>query len=670
MNDKSGGVNLDRDGPSTIRLATERHCISLSKRNYEDRHSVSIKRLPSSKTGDKRGLKQNKEKLKSVTLPTNDENCTCISHSCLCLRSNADDLFDIEVFAIAREYQPSSNEVATAESKPSHVKTKSETSICGVSSSDSVKDDVGSTTHDDGSSKTLSYELLVKCRVSLKSTESNDVDHQFKTTVETIPLNFRPSIVHLTEIDVSDNEKGGNKKPENPAIGIYLTRLDDNKLRLYTASRKSLCERRDSRHNPVKPSSFTLASLSFNTTNQNREDTTDTSLDDPFIFRSSITALDAYNERLAVALFDGTIHIMTHYLRYTGSPECIECQMHRSTFIVDGPVTTLHFGELDLANICTKTDQETMSRMFLVAGSLCGFAALFYEMSPAESTSNTNQEVVSFFDGPLPLVDELYDPINGGEDCVTAVHACRNDAKPMIAVGTQQGRVLLFQRTTNPKYAFDESSFLDAAGLKQREVACTVTKTKSNLNVLQSVKDKFQVESDRLESLLVEVRREFESVESSQLSNVVIDGNDQLDEEGHEQSEDFIGDIHVESFLLLSRIQSLETELLAVRGEISVTNDKIHELQCDLLRLESDLKDVKNATITTLHSSVKKMHRYEMVCQHRLSYPVHWIHYYIGELIVLTRRTFHVFEKKLSNSASVEDKLALFEKKLTDILKV
>ncbi len=86
--------------------------------------------------------------------------------------------------------------------------------------------------------------------------------------------------------------------------------------------------------------------------------------------------------------------------------------------------------------------------MFLVAGSLCGFACAFYESFSSSGGGAEGDGRSRRFEGPFLVVDGLYDARGEGyEDCVTSVHACRGAGdRAAIAVGTQGGRVLMFQQ--------------------------------------------------------------------------------------------------------------------------------------------------------------------------------------------------------------------------------
>ncbi|KAL7516917.1 hypothetical protein ACHAWX_004273 [Stephanocyclus meneghinianus] len=873
-----GGLD---DNRHPIRLATQRHCMAVSRRDvFSDNvressspridrggneYSVSVKSLPESKETacEEQQPKQRRGK-KKASNTTNEEghSCVCLSHSYLDLKSNDDDLNAIEVFALARTPSPSENQHSSSDqlaaTTGSHMKSASEMTAGGNSLSDTGKDvDVGATIHEDVHVRASHFYLFVTTRFSTRQTKdgvdsltsgkrcqlkedtkrsSKKIRH--KTMMENIPLSFRPSIVHITELHVSVDNKS-NSELVVAAIGIFVTSSDDNNLRLYVAARRSLHERFLSGLHPITPPCFRLSTLSFDTKHQHDDVTTG----DPFTCCSLITALDTCHthddfyhplvNKLAISLFDGTIHIMTYYLKNvnhqtgrqsvdsTGTKndssksyidlQKMSCRLHCSTFLVDGPVTTLHFGRLNLAHICVQTIQQPISSSFLVAGSLCGFACLFYEVTSSNHTSvAVTQDTAAFpcFNGPLPLVDELYDAVHEDEDCVTAVHACcLKDSRPMIAVGTHRGRVLVFERTKDPLYAFDESSFLIIAASKQSEVVSKMTETKAEIDEFQSAKAALQVESERLESSINELHRELESLAKGSLQNdeladdripitenIVarkdngdsintesnaeaepvtslksvndslrnleaheqpcdvqgaqsaneempieedvdacldtgesidteskretepktslkpvnhdflschVDGIDSANVDGEEfkHSDEFIGDINYnadinpphsypllqgtdgiadspmivsrcapkEYSLSLSTVDLKETELKKVREGIFHNERKIAELNSSLQNLRCKLDNIKNDIMYTLNSSQKKMHRYGLVCQDQLPYPINGIHFHSGKLLVITRRTFHVLQKTLSHDASVEDSLILFEKNLASI---
>ena len=670
----------DTEVDESIRLATECHSLSLSRRvkDIGDGYALSSKKLPSSfKASQRSQLKQTRENQRAESSIFSDgDTLTCIAHSFICLGSKQDDaLANIEVFAISREHQalpfnptsPTNNN-----SKPSHAKTKSETSISGLSLSDSVKEDVASNVPEDVHRMTVSCQLLIKTRYSVQSNASFDKEaindatkhdtraKQHKTMTEIVSLDFRPSIVHLRELSITSDSIESRDTMRIPTIGIYVASSDDNRLRLYCATRKSLTERYDGGHHSVNTTCFSLTSLSIDRANQ---DELDENPGDNFVFNSSITALDTLGEdKLAVALFDGTIHIMSYLLKHTGSLGCIKCQVQCSTFFVDGPVITLHFGVLNLEDICSRTNQQPVSNVFLVAGSLCGFACVLYEKTDWQ----TSESAAPSYGGPLPIVDELYDPSHGNEDCVTSVHTCcSNTANPMIAIGTQRGRILLFQRTTDKKYAFDETAFVREAKSKQEYLASKAAEIKSEIDSVRSYKETLQMEPEGLETSIIELNSEFDLLQTNELSNEML-GVTEYDD----QSEEFIGDVHIEPFLLLSRIQSLESELSEIRDKITTTEAKIVNLESSLQSVVAELQNSRNATSTALQLSLAKMHRYELVCKHDLPYPIHGLHFHLGDLIVFTRRTIHLFYKPWSSSAFVEKRLALFEKKLAAMLKI
>ncbi|KAL3803207.1 hypothetical protein HJC23_003482 [Cyclotella cryptica] len=1024
-----------------LRLATQRHCLTVSRRDASsdggrhtsslgggDEYSVSVKSLPASKGSGCEGRHSSKQRRgeRKASHTTNEEGnrCVCLSHSSLSLNSNEDDLNAVEVFALARTPHPSENQRSSSnavepasDSKPSHVKSASEMTAGGNSISESVKDiDAGTAIHEGVPVHASKYYLLVTTKFSTRQmnggmdsmntneklqlkedTKRSTKTIRNKTIIENIPLNFRPSIVHITELHVS----AGNKDIIS-TIGIFVTSSDDNKLRLYVAARRSLHERYLGGQHPVKPPCFTLSTLCFDAYSQQD----DVRSGDPFIFCSLITALDTLYtnddlhrppvNKLAISLFDGTIHIISYFLKkveqqtrrqsgdITGAKtdstkssidlQEMSCQLHFSTFLVDGPVTTLHFGRLNLAQICLQTNQQPISSLFLVAGSLCGFACLFYEVPPSNHTSvGISQDTAAFpcFDGPLPLVDELYDPVHENEDCVTAVHACcSNDSRPMIAVGTHRGRVLLFERTTDPMYAFDESSFLIEAASKQAEVISKMADTSSEIDGFQSAKAVLKLESEILERSITELQCELDTLaksappyeepadeeipieenvndtsdigksinlkskseaepatslkpahddalhheptcdvtegeqeempngagdwinseskseagaisvlkpvyddalhneptcdvegeqstdegipvegnvddcldsrdsikcesrkeagaitslkpinddsllnrrghelmcdveenlsaderipieenvdrcsnevdlinteskaktsltpvnddalqnhkghellcdveegqsadeqkpmeanidafldighsintesikeadripslepvnENNHLSGAEEDDGDEVDIEEQTISEEFIGDIkydtdvnlaknpslsqntndlpdsgmmtsscpsNEESSLLLSRIQQVESELATVQEGIFHHERMIAELNSSLNSLRCKLDSIKNDTTNTLAFSQRKMHRYRVVCQYQLPYPINGMHYHFGKLLVFTRRSVHIIQKTLRDDASVEDALILFEKKLGGILEL
>jgi len=627
---RASGVSFE-DHPPTVRLASEHHCVTLSKRGGKngDNYASSTKSLPS--RSERKGSKAECKDPQYTHASKCDDNGACIAHSSLSFESNVEDCLDsIEVFAIARKYQSSA--LATP-SKPSHVKSASEESI-------------GSTIHDDAH-KGLSYYLAVKVRYLAHPTDTEAGDGAKKSTktalyksfVECVDIPFRPSMVHLAELQISSVDSDEHIQGLcTSAVGIYVTSSDDNELRLYAATRSTLNAKSFDRD--MKSSIFTKISIDAADQRSHKDSThvgKDESPSEPFTFTSSITAIDTSYKKLAVALFDGTIHIILYNLIQKTSNANIQelkCQINTSTFIIDGPVSTLHFGKL-----CFNDSYAQPNQTFLVAGSLCGFACIFYEVS----TVHPNCNALGCFEGPLPLVDELFDPIIGNEDCVTAVHACcYDDARPMIVVGTQCGRVLLFERSTHPKHAFNELAHLRNAKLKQDALVSKISGGMSEINKLHREKETFQVKLNDLEVGITGLKREIESFQSNAFSaSTNVDNND-VSDCSDEEAEEFIGDIQTEFYLLSSKLQLLETELSETMKEISNKDSLVLGLQSDMQGLPTQLDDARKVSSTL---PLRKIHRYQIVSQNRLPYPLQGIYFQFGEFLFITRRTLHLFRK-------------------------
>ena len=613
--------------PSTVRLATEYHSLTLSKRGGKngDSYASSTKSLPS--RSERKGSKTKRKDPQNTNSFKDDDNGTCIAHSSLSLESNVEDCLDsIEVFAIAREYQ---TPASATPSKPSLVKSASE-------------DSIGSTIHDDAH-EGLSYYLAVKVRylAHQTNTEGDEAKHSTQTAlyesfVECVEIPFRPSMVHLAELQISSvNSDEPSQDFCISAVGIYVTSSDDNELRLYAATRSTLNAK--SFGGDINSSKITKVSIDATDQRFHEDVDKDESPNEPFTFTSSITAIDTSSKMLAVALFDGTIHVIIYDLKQKASNANIQelkCHMNTSTFIVDGPVSTLHFGELCFADTYAQPNQT-----FLVAGSLCGFACIFYEVPTLHQSCNA----LSCFEGPLPLVDDLFDPIIGNEDCVTAVHACCfDDARPMIAVGTQCGRILLFERSTHPKHAFDESAFLHNAKLKQDALMSKISGIISEMKRLQREKEILQVKLNDLEVANTSLKHEIEILQSNEFSaSTNIDRNDGSGC-SDDEAEEFIGDIQAESYLISSKLLSLETELSGVIEARSNKDTTILGLQSDIQSLRTQLEDARKDSLTL---PLGKIHRYQIVSQNRLPYPLQGIYFQLGEFLFVTRRTLHIFRK-------------------------
>ncbi len=332
--------------------------------------------------------------------------------------------------------------------------------------------------HDENSENNMERISDAEERIALEVEEAES-QSQVITRVDKITVDFRPVLVYVGDLYFKSDDLNENR---NRVIGIFLTSADDNKLRLFIASCEKLrswCMKKV--HNNI--SCFDQVSLSnaFDSLKSNEPQ-------DPFVFPSQIMSLATcvaikrtavWNDcgeiqflgreagsagdianKLAVACYDGTICVYTynldmatgskgsttdgHLSNKTDDSKSISSvlriiNLEQSTLVVDGPVVALHFGNATVPAF-NGTDEVTESN-FLVVGSLCGFACLFYELP-----RNAPDTAVEFC-GPVTIVDGLYDSHGEGfDDCVTAVHACCSEgAQLMIAVGTQSGRVLLFQ---------------------------------------------------------------------------------------------------------------------------------------------------------------------------------------------------------------------------------
>lgn len=308
--------------------------------------------------------------------------------------------------------------------------------------------------------------------------EDSESESQVVTRVEKITVAFRPILVHIVELYVKNDDID---KRRNKVIGLFVASADDNKLRLFIAS----CEKLRSSCEKSHDTSFSFDEVHFS---KAFESLKSSDRRDPFVFPAQILSLDTcvvcnrtagwrdvggiqFSEKvanstsdiwnkLAVACYDGTICIYTYNIDMgndrkgsktdgkssndTEHPSSIlssfrMINLENSTFVVDGPVASLHFGKT-MVPAFNGTD-EVIESNFLVAGSLCGFACLFYELPRCAHDSAVE------FCGPVTLVDGLYDCQGEGfDDCVTAVHACcSEDAQILIAVGTNSGRILLYQ---------------------------------------------------------------------------------------------------------------------------------------------------------------------------------------------------------------------------------
>jgi hypothetical protein len=580
-----------------------------------------------------------------------------------------------------------------------------------------------------------------------------------------IPLESRPTMVHVAELNIAVDDDDNDNDDENEkdddirtnsydtiptAIGVYVAFVDDDApLRLYVSTKESLqraWKRRtmggevgrddgnsnnyghdDDDHGPR----FALASLDdaeFGS-ELGRVDEDDDDNDDgmcqPLVLPSPILAMDTIitdddgkMNRLAISCYDGTIRILTCRLTWTRrrrrnkdedlrrdfSPKL--CVLRCSSFIVDGPVVSLHFGTLStitsLEEELSSADKEYHHQsLFLVAGSLCGFACLFYESSsflPTSMCGRSHSESVCQFYGPMTVVDGLFDTRQGGhEDSVTSVHVgcshiCADGelrGRIFIVVGTQGGRVLIFHQR--------EEGIIDLIRIRDKTVAATrercdlarrIGQIRGQISVLQDEKDGMGIKARELNAVMSEVQRKIdcltdasririeESITRADTDDVTDDrqceselahANESLlsvvEDEGRESrhnNEDHdpitsVGIVKLEMELKAARteLSSLQLSMYGHSCKIAELSSIVDELVCNLGERDEEIarrwEDWQHPRV------LRKLHRYEITCERHLPYPIHGITTYAHRdeasgyvnVFVSTRRSFHVFRHHL-----------------------
>uniref|UniRef100_A0A7S2UKZ2 Uncharacterized protein n=1 Tax=Attheya septentrionalis TaxID=420275 RepID=A0A7S2UKZ2_9STRA len=173
---------------------------------------------------------------------------------------------------------------------------------------------------------------------------------------------------------------------------------------------------------------------------------------DNWICSSPIMSLDSCiwnnSNYLAVGCQDGTVRILqfcpdgeeqchsstTREPNYTGVRIVNLC-----SFLIDGPIVSLHFFEKTGPSHMLSPKQSD-SQLNLAVGSLCGCACLFYSKVKIDAEAKVS------FEGPVSIVEDLWNSQLNVEDSVLAVHSCSMDIyslNPIVCVGTYTGRLFL-----------------------------------------------------------------------------------------------------------------------------------------------------------------------------------------------------------------------------------
>ena len=681
-------------GGGSIRLnfATENHSVTLVGRAAnnravgEDGYSLSHTRLRPPQR-NQRSTNNNDEEKKEER--NNDRSSSrCLAHSMIFCEGMAD---CVEVFAMegGRQTENTNNTVTDCDNE---VATSSIHYGAGNDGGDAIattshhrrQTSVDTTVTTSNQSSAINVDNEVAANVSaggnmkywlvVKDCSTNNV-------LSTISLDYRPMLVHLAEIDIStinggeeesnDLSDGSSFSPK--AIGMFISSVDENTPRLYIATKEALRMRmrRDDGDQSDGPC-FVVVSLNDQIDAQN--DDNDSSSEQPLTFSTPIMAMDTIMtdffpdkcskkiNYLAISCYDGMIRILTYRLiwnnkRRDNSDSVVDlprlCPLRCSSFYVDGPVASLHFGITTVASDIPLIRQS--HSLFLVAGSLCGFACLFYESSRPSSNPKKVGSVDRYFDGPVTVVDGLYDAREGGyEDCVTSVHVvCHLDeGDRMIAVGTQGGRVLLFAWCEDEKRRFavigDE---IITARHEKDESSHRLDQTKEQITVLQNEKDEMGMKASNLNTIISYLQGKIDRL----LNSSTTDNRESVEEEEIQ---------HDKIDCALNITQSLsnyELEMKAVESELASLQQSMYGHACILEELSSVVIDLvrqideKNNDIARrelqLPQMARKLHRYTILCEKYIPYPIHGIASYAHQeegsvkrdILVSTRRSFHVF---------------------------
>jgi hypothetical protein len=727
-----------------------------------DDYSLSVERLPSASTRAQPSRRSHQSKSKGRTskktqkdgaTPANDS-AACVAHSYLQLGQSSqtetcNHPSSIEVFAMVRvthwldsQTGHSSNTVSSSnEAKPTapgvsvdninaSVQGKQAKSEGGTDSgteqhsTEMAGENKGSAVQPSDEKATIpNYYLLIKSRsTSIQSNETKSIT----ATMETIPLTSRPTLVYATELCVA------TEKSMSTTVGIFVANADDDTLRLYLASDDTWLT-----HFAELTSVFDQSSVTSSGSERGDNSFNDR-LEKPLTFLSSIMAMDACTtdslddmrcNRLAISCYDGTIRILTYQLKRqikqsekgdlaedvsgaTASTSTSNIRVHNlrcSTFLVDGPIVTLRFGttspiiRIDKSGNDEDVSTIPSSTLFLVVGSLCGVACLFYEV-PLPPDDRTGNEPC--FDGPLTIVDGLYDTSEGGyEDCVTTVCVCSDvSSRQIIAVGTQGGRMLLFRRLQLPEYSTKSSTQTEVDDLVSQ-----INDAQTDISLLEAEKKHTEAEANALTIAVegldhklkdidftgmdIEIKECVSSLVDRVEESADVIGEDQqqqphdnndcvdglalevCDEQGEGSAvdtEDGDGSVpdatnrHQEVSATTIPAQSsqrnndeqallpepVKSDLSLLQQRIAGIESKIAEHMATINTNESRLAVIREAKVyndwNCMLSNLRRLHRHEFLSEHRLPYPVYGIASVADErgsteLFVTTRRTCHVF---------------------------
>ena len=650
-----------------MRYATERHSITLMQKDNNERgdgYSLSTIRLDS---------KQNNEKEKVE----NNNVDVCLAHSSTSWEDDAsmDDYSSLEVFAMMRN--------------ASNVQTTDDTTDNNTLADVGMKD--STTAAGDGTCEQKSTEAsAVSIKPSPLKNETNsggDIPSQYylkvkstrmKSNIETIPLDFRPIAVHFSELYISKDSNN-----DTTCFGIFVASVDDNMLRLYVTTNDAL-EKRVNKHGRTDTC---FVSVSLNDVSESEvhvEDDLDEGMNDPLTLSTPIMAIDTCLtkgesgdvrlNRLALACYDGTVRILAYQLKAQQKQENIGnadhddvptlqfCHVRCSSFIIDGPVVSLRFGTSCSAN---HNLPQTPS-LFLVAGSLCGFACIFYESLMPNNEGNSAR----FFNGPTTLVDGLYDAQQEGyEDSVTSVHViCYAGKNQMIVVGTQGGRVLLFQQCQEEKAIWEGR--LITVQKEQYELMSHIDQNKNEISRLQSEKEVMDSSEVDLSASISEMQCKLEDL-SKEINTIHTERCEPPDKVDDPKDGECLDEsaASIEHDLEPTQ-QDLDTspdaqsinEMSTLQTKIEAAQTALTSLQCkqqtNVLKI-TELTSESDDCMRKVEQNNKKLdeyklhpgrYRYKLLYEYHLPYPIHGTSSTYcdeskrQEIFVTTRRSFHVFQ--------------------------
>jgi len=671
--------NNIKSSTAIMRYATEYHAITISQKNNVksrgDTYHLSEHQLPVPASSDTKKKDNTK-----ITSEDNNVDDVCIAHSSVCWGDDTDTVGSMDVFAMMRNSTVlnlennndnstiDNNSLTTAtladERQESAVITSGDTTIL----SDTTDTPPAVSKNTDSKSTSSTYYLITKSR----GTNSNNI--------ENIPLPYRPLSIHATELHVTTNNSGA----DTSVIGIFVSSVIDNRLHLYVTSKDILQQKKSTNEH-----SFVQISLNDTTTldsdvpaEYDLEDEGDTT-NDPFLFSSPIMTMDTCIteeecseesdtkvNRLALACYDGRVRILTYQLKAAATTKQEEkdnsiidvsslevCHKRCSSFLVDGPISSLHF------SLTARSSNPKLPRsLFLVAGSLCGFACTFYESTLTCSNNSCSQE--SFFNGPTLVVDGLCNSKEDCEDSVTSVHAYSlADGQQMIVVGTQGGRILLFGQCLKEKARWedklirarqDKDNLLDQIDQKEKEILKLQSENElmdiNSIGITASI-SKMQIEIDELESAAAQTTTiEDIAADSSDIKNAEQGSGDSIEEKSEPTNGEDEADLDIhEMSSLQTKMEEAREKLSSLQQDMKDNTLKITSLTTDINTLRSKSKVYERRVIDSiLHPG---LHRYRFLYEYHLPYPIHGItsskssdeHNGGRDIFVSTRRSFHVF---------------------------